>query len=369
MNERLLNITELFFELIRVAISNAGEVSHTPTAEEWQILYAMAKKQSLLGICFAGVKKLQKKNMCPPRHLYLQWMSTASKIQERNENMNDAVRKAYTLITESGIDCCVMKGQSHGRYYGNLALLRQSGDIDILADKDEMAVLDFARKIETEPLDISYKHVHVKNLVWGSVDLHYRIAMSRNLLLNRKLQKWCNGIKRNGFIYDEERRYKVLPLNDNVIFNMCHVKGHFVFEGVGMRQLMDVYMLLKADIYDCDYIYRNLNAFGMLDFTAGLMWVLAYVFEDNNCLEKIPDWCVVVPNEKHGRFLLEEVLVSGNMGHYDDKLKATGIMRYYKRMLRYVHLINTYPSDFFWLPIGTLYLRIWRYKVKRAGYV
>ena len=53
------DINQLFFELIRVAIGNAVCLSQTPTTAEWNALYAMAKEQSLVGICFAGVQRLQ----------------------------------------------------------------------------------------------------------------------------------------------------------------------------------------------------------------------------------------------------------------------------------------------------------------------
>lgn len=55
----------------------------------------MAKKQSLVGMCFAGVQKLQKQQQCPPEMLYLQWMGMAAKIQQRNEVMDVASRKIY----------------------------------------------------------------------------------------------------------------------------------------------------------------------------------------------------------------------------------------------------------------------------------
>lgn len=51
-------MNKLFFELIRVAIGNAVCLSHTPNADEWGELYAMTKKQSLVGVCFAGVQRL-----------------------------------------------------------------------------------------------------------------------------------------------------------------------------------------------------------------------------------------------------------------------------------------------------------------------
>ena len=51
-------IHKLFFDLIRVAIGNQVCLSHTPSADEWGELYVMAKKLSLVGVCFAGVQKL-----------------------------------------------------------------------------------------------------------------------------------------------------------------------------------------------------------------------------------------------------------------------------------------------------------------------
>lgn len=39
---------KLFFELIRVAIGNQVCLSHTPSADEWGELYAMAKKQPIV---------------------------------------------------------------------------------------------------------------------------------------------------------------------------------------------------------------------------------------------------------------------------------------------------------------------------------
>ena len=79
---------KIFFELIRVAIGNQVCLSHTPSADEWGKLYALAMKQSLVGVCFAGVQKLVSQQQTPPAQLYLQWMGMAAKIQQRNEVLN-----------------------------------------------------------------------------------------------------------------------------------------------------------------------------------------------------------------------------------------------------------------------------------------
>lgn len=122
---------ELFFELIRVSIGTAGCLSRTPTADEWGVLYKMAKKQSLVGVCFAGVQRLQLQEQCPPEMLYLTWMGMAAKIQQRNEIVNRQCVDLQKRLSADGFRSYIMKGQAIGSLYGSLASLRQSGDIDV----------------------------------------------------------------------------------------------------------------------------------------------------------------------------------------------------------------------------------------------
>lgn len=82
------DIQQIFFELIQVALGVRVCLSHSPTAELWNALYDKAKKQSLVGVCFAAVQKLQLQQQCPEEMLYLTWMGMAAKIQQRNEVVN-----------------------------------------------------------------------------------------------------------------------------------------------------------------------------------------------------------------------------------------------------------------------------------------
>ena len=77
-------MNQLFYELIQVALGTRICLSRTPNETEWVKLYSMAKKQSLVGVCFAGVKKLQTQRQDPPEMLYLTWLSMAAKIQQKN---------------------------------------------------------------------------------------------------------------------------------------------------------------------------------------------------------------------------------------------------------------------------------------------
>ena len=78
-------IETLFFELIRVAIGTQDSLSHTPSQKEWKALYDMAKKQSLVGVCFAALQKLGADadegfaRIGISEMLYLTWMGMTAK--------------------------------------------------------------------------------------------------------------------------------------------------------------------------------------------------------------------------------------------------------------------------------------------------
>ena len=141
-------IEQSFFELIQVAIGNRQCLTHTLKEDEWAVLYEMAKKQSLVGVCFAAVKKLQLQHQCPPETLYLTWMGMAAKIQQRNEVVNAHCVEAYQKF---GSSSCIMKGQGVACCYNeNLRLLRQSGDIDLLLLQDQRSVIKLLMQMEPD---------------------------------------------------------------------------------------------------------------------------------------------------------------------------------------------------------------------------
>ena len=71
-------------------------------------LYAMAKKQSLVGVCFAGVQRLQQQRQGPPEMLYFTWLGMAAKIQQRNEVVDQQCKELWNVLHEAGFDAAVM---------------------------------------------------------------------------------------------------------------------------------------------------------------------------------------------------------------------------------------------------------------------
>ena len=81
-----MKIENLFIELLQVALGNRDKLSVCPNAEEWELLYDMAKKQALVGVCFFALKLLPIEQQ-PPLLRRRQWAVKAMRLEERNKQV------------------------------------------------------------------------------------------------------------------------------------------------------------------------------------------------------------------------------------------------------------------------------------------
>src|SRR5574344_1775640 len=164
---------KIFIELIQVSLEKKACLSQTPNESEWSKLYKIAKKQSLVGICFAGVQKLVVQQQAPDEMLYLTWMGMAAKIQQRNEVVNRQCVDLQKRLSADGFRSCVLKGQGVAQIYSeHLRGLRQSGDIDIWIEGDKDAALDWARKQGAKIGSIDMVHAHADLFEGTEVEIH-----------------------------------------------------------------------------------------------------------------------------------------------------------------------------------------------------
>lgn len=350
---------EIFFDLIRVAIGNKVCLFHRPSAEEWDKLYDMTKKQSLVGVCFVGVQKLVAQKQEPPKMLYLTWMGMAAKIQQRNEVVDRQCAELQEKLSAEGLRICVLKGQGVGSLYGeSLCGLRQSGDIDAWVEGGFDVVNAFVQK--TAPTDdIAYHRFHYNVFGDTEVELHHRPTLMRNLLDDRNLQKWCKSFDFETFTC-LDKGFCVPSLEFNRVFILTHIYRHFLFEGVGLRQVLDYYFVLHSEQLTLKQKAETmavLRSFKMNRFASAVMWVL------NSALGLGEEYLLCKPNEKEGLFLLSEILLSGNFGH--GETRYLGNCKLLRMTRHWLHLFAHYPSEVIWSPIWIMYHHLWRWNKKR----
>lgn len=369
---------KLFFELIRVAIGNQVCLSRTPKGREWQELYAMAKKQSLVGICFAGVQKLQAQRQAPNSWgneqgelLYLQWMGMAAKIQQRNEAINGQCVELQGRLKNDGFNSCILKGQGNAENYADLAMLRQSGDIDIWVDGGFEKINSYIQS-NWPTKEINDHHIHAGIFSDTEVEVHYIPFLLNNPVKNRILLDFFKKQKSIQFTHSVELPSggSIIAADNefNIVFQLVHIYHHLFTEGIGLRQLMDYYFVLKARNNENENVLRLIYELGLGRFASALMWVISDVFEGNNYLKpetlkpKTTSWMPWQPNEKDGKFLLNEIMMSGNFGHHDERVPKH--MSYWKSFW-YLNFYNLRLTRFnywswFWTPIMRIKGFAWR---------
>lgn len=374
-------IQQIFFELIRVAIGAQNTLTRPPSTEEWKQLYNMAKKQSLLGICFAGVKRLgggsdsfdsARDRLLPctiniTEILYLKWMGMAAKIQKRNEIVN---RQCVTLgerLEANGYRYSILKGQGVANLYKvgvnelevrDLSLLRQSGDIDVLMWKDGLSerenrkeIVRYAQSID-KVAKASVHHIAVSLFLDTEVEMHYAPAYFCNPFANKRFQQWNNMLKVK---VEKPENYEInVPCSEfNLVFLLAHTFRHYISEGVGLRQLMDYYFVLCNTQVRGEKLElrETLLSFNMLKFAGAVMWVMREVFW-------LPErFMVCEPDETLGRKLLTHVMRGGNFGHHNTETvasKKSHAGRFVNQLVQDLNLAVDYPAEALWAPISMI---------------
>ena len=241
-----------------------------------------------------------------------------------------------------------------------LGLYRQCGDIDMWVKAEPEKVIAWAR-MTGKLKSFDYHHADVRLFPDVEVELHYRPSISRNLVRNARMQRWFKESGSEHIVYDEALDCNVPDWTFNVVLCLNHIFCHLLFEGVGLRQLMDFYFVLKASPLpspEREGVIKLIRRFRLMRFASAVMWVLENTF----ALESM--YLLCDPDEKAGRFLLEEILRAGNFGHYDERLKGArtgGRMRLFGRWMKHsMRLIRHYPIDVLWTPVGILWISMWR---------
>lgn len=361
------DINQLFFELIRVSIGNAGCLSHTPTTAEWNALYAMAKEQSLVGICFAGMQKLVSQQQAPPEQLYLQWMGMAAKIQQRNETMNKQCADLQVKLFGIGMRSCILKGQGVASLYSEpLRTLRQSGDIDVWVEGSIYSTVQTLRTAGIVVKNVNIKHAEAKVFEGTEVEIHFVPTWFYNPVTQGKLTQWIEKSK-EAQMTNLQNGLVVPTIEFNLVYSLIHLFRHTLDEGVGLRQLMDYYFILQALEAEADLVKkfntiadakRVVADLSLTEFASGVIWAMNRVFGEQH----VQVW---EANEKYGRFLLNVVIDGGNFGAYREgkqSYSSNAFTRGCRNLRRIATFASYFPGEVLCAPFWKMWHWCWRKK-------
>ena len=394
---------KLFFEFLQVVVGNRKSLSAAINDSDWLRLFEFCKKQALIGVGFSAVEKLHTQGVACPANLRMKWMALSLQIEKRNAVLNEQCAKLAKRYEHDGLSTCILKGQGNLlNYPEHLRKRRQCGDIDVWTvckndipiaiqtgkDKAEYveyhgrkAVIEYVKmlyriegKEHTSP--ISYHHLDAPDMDGTPVEVHFRPAHLYSPFRNRRLQRWFASHENECMKNKTQIGFSVPTASVNVVYQLTHMFKHHIEGGLGLRHLMDYYYALRVwhnDVMKCKDLQSQgmwceglgtpvmsnaevmsvIRSFGMTRFAAAVMYVLREVFAIST------EYFLCKPNEKEGRKLLNEVLNSGNFGHYDSEKPNVYQHRLKYHMWKFkrtFRMAMSYPEESMWEPV----FRGWR---------
>ena len=368
----------LFVELLQVSLVTRDGLSLVPSAVEWQSLYDEAQRQAVAGILALGIERLPKEQQ-PPQAILLQWIGLTLQIEQRNVLTTRVCSEVVGQMEKDGLRCCVLKGQANHRYYPEgMANRRACGDIDVWTEPNKFQVSSSKFQVHKvleyvdahwERTGLCWLHCNFTDKSGVPVEVHFHPSFFSRPKYNKRFQNYFSDIEQ--CVVRETIDGVALPVmrvEEDVIYQMNHIYRHLIDEGVGLRQVVDYYWLLRKFnderllVIDKATIIEIVSWLGMRKFAGALMYVL------RELLGMKEKYLLCEPSVKDGQFLMNEILVSGNFGHDDPRMGTVAqgsyiksrVSQAWRRFKRNMRFLTSYPGEVICEPIVRVEHLIWK---------
>lgn len=373
---------ELFFRLLRFAL---GTENTCPKMHlrEWQAMFQLARKQALTGFIGSSLNAISgnvlietdQKSKDAFEDLIMEWTGEVVKIARRNQKVNKDVVEEFHKLETKGLACCLLKGQGNALMYPNPDS-RTSGDIDVwvrgkgcpITDANICKIIQLVKVAKPDSM-ATYHHIDAPDMNGTPVEVHYRPQFLFFYPHDKRLQQFFIDNADKQFTHKvsfDGTETAVPTAGFNAVFQLSHIYNHLFHEGIGLRQIVDYYYVLrslalsskgKADLTATRE--KILRQCGLYHIAGALMWIMI------THLGMDKDWAIVKPNERLGRFVLREILRGGNFGKYDKRNAKYGnsqLGKNVQRVIRDIRLVRYFPSEALSEPLFRLWHAWWRHK-------
>lgn len=370
---------QIFFDFLKFCIGSDSEIPSSLKEVDWKELYAIAKKQCLVGVLFHGIRRLPKE-LAPEQKLLMQWIVMAEQIRKQNIRLFlDSVKVCQNFENE-GFANCILKGQGNALLYPD-PYMRTPGDIDIYLTGGRKRVMQYINKVCPNQV-MRYHHVDFP-VMKTAIEVHFTPSYMFFPIHNSRMQKWFKEVmgeqcNHRVSLPDGYGEIHVPQVSFNVIYILSHLHRHIFTEGIGLRQLLDYYFVLlkwHTDLTnltdsnkslpqmtlintDLDALRHKLKYLGLWKFAQAVMFVMKEVFGLSE------DRMIVPMDEREGRFLLDEIMRGGNFGQYDTRLGSKEnegkLHRYLRMSLRNLRFVKHYPTEALSEPLFRTWFALWK---------
>lgn len=242
---------EYFIHLLSSHINNEAP---TPINNpNWKELFRLGELHNLTGMLCLAIKALPIENRPIKAMTYFnQALGQTLQSVEKKQIASDKISK---ILSENKIKHIYVKGTAIRELYP-VSGVRTSGDIDVIVEQD---ALDDAGKLLLDngfELDQSNDIQYV--LVQDDVEIELKSYLDHitGLDNNRYFNNFDSVIKYNDYQYILEPTY-------HLYYIIAHMLSHIKGGGAGIRQLMDVHVLIKNSEIDFNRLFDYFNEYNL----------------------------------------------------------------------------------------------------------
>lgn len=340
----------LFKELILISLGKREGFSRRLNEADWISLYTEAQRQAIGGILLDGVEKVIASGEDKPKFL-MQWISQVFALENRNRLLNARCKEITDVFNDLGLRSCVLKGQGVAMLYPN-PLRRQCGDIDLWVEGNRDDIYK-TLKAKWKVGETVIHHAEVEIFKDTPTEIHFVPSFTYSPFLYRRYKRFFKRCADKQFDnYDKTVGFTYPTTDFNAVYSLMHIFHHVLHEGIGLRQLLDYYYILRSlDKEQRVQVFEEMRHLGLAKFAEAVMYVEQRMFG----LE--PEFLLCKPDGKTGKHLLEEIELAGNFGKYDKRYQHVDRK---SRMDVYMHNVKR-NFVFFKFALGeVLWAPIWK---------
>ena len=251
--------------------------------------------------------------------------------RQNQRRFEDAVGRFARLMKENGIAYVVFKGLAVARHYPE-PFVRTMGDVDFYVPKEDflraVEVIEHGLHVEMDKEEVD-KHY---SFDWQGIrfEMHYQIETFGShrhqhrfdRMIDEAMAEHTDSFKVCGS-EGEETEVCVLPPEEDLIVVFKHWFNHLLVEGVGLRQTLDLAVLLNVyqDKINIGRLMTALDGIGymkaframlaMMKLYFGMYWTDSFFVSDRR-------------DERYADKLMATVMESGNFGRKAYRNHTTG---------------------------------------------
>lgn len=260
---------EVFIRIVRAGL--CGEKVTIPENFNPEMFFAFAKKHRIMNIVYHGLAASNLDNSSPVmQKLYMGAVAELS----FHERQAKEIEKIFCLFEENKISYMPLKGTVLKSLYKKPEM-RSMGDADILIRLEEY---DRIKEVMTK-LGYEQKYESNHELVWKKgktfiIELHKTVVPNYNEEFFKYFgDGWSKALK-------EGSAYRHSMSNENeFIYVFTHFAKHYRAGGIGVRQLSDLWLLLKNRQLDFNFIEQEMEKLSLLQFYKNVRRTIAFWFE------------------------------------------------------------------------------------------